>query len=351
MNNKKQSKKDCPPAKIYNPISKRCILKTSKKGKELLLNNSNSNCDEIKIKWENNSCYLDSLLVAFFNRKDKVIEKLLLKAPVNDYGNQELKTTGEKIQKELTRIYMIISNQTESDSKSNCSSLRKLLAKYYSQLIKIDSRKKIVDNYDTWTITQLDIYDLYRLLQLIFKIKDDILKIQDGSNLINSNFSNEVPIDFLINASKKVSKVLKISSIYPKYKLKYNLTKENKYRDASGKLKSYYYKETEILKGEKLFINIYRNIGAVKSDVKIEPCKTLKLKENDFDLYLTSIIIHYGKSPNSGHYICLYKCYKDDNWYEFDDLIGTTKIGDLKTVIKNKDYLANIVGLIYSKLD
>lgn len=353
MNKKKQEqlKKDCPATKIYNPISKRCILKTGKKGRELLFKDSSNNCEQIKVRWENNSCYLDSLLVAFFNRKDKIIENLLLKIPLNNYNNDELKSMGEKIQKELIKIYKLISNQAEKENKQTCSPLRKLLSKYYKKLIKLQPNKMIVGMNDDWTTSQLDIYDFYRLLELIFKFREDTLKIRDGPNIINTSFSNPLSIDFLLNASKKQSKVLKIKSVYPKFKLKYKLSKENKFRNEKGKLMSYYYKEVELLKGEKLFINVYRNIGDVKNNVRIEPCEKLKLAENDFYLHLTALIIHYGNSPNSGHYICLYKCYKDDFWYEYDDMNGITKLGEFATIKKNKNYLSNIVGLIYSKID
>lgn len=338
-------KKNCPINKIYNPISKRCVLKTGKIGKELLFKDNSNNCNEINIKWENNSCYLDSLLIAFFNRKDKIIEEILLKANINDYNDSKLKEYAELIQKELIKIYNIVSNQFEIHTIKTCSILRKLLNNYYKRLIKIQPSKTIIEQNDNWITSQMDIYDLYRLLTIIFEIKEDTLKIQDGSNLITTSFANEIAIDFI----NKKSKLLRINKIYPKYKLKYKLTKDNKYRDEKGKLKSYFYKEVEILKGNKIFINIYRNIGINKSNIKIIPCESLKLKENDFNLYLTAIIIHYG-SKSGGHYISLYKCYKDNYWYEYDDLKGTLKIGELSSIIKNEKYISNIVGLIYSKI-
>ena len=53
-----------------------------------------------------------------------------------------------------------------------------------------------------------------------------------------------------------------------------------------------------------------------KRDNIIIPPLKLKLKENN--LYLNSIIIHYGFDYNQGHYICLYEC--KGIWYKFDDM-------------------------------
>lgn len=338
--------KKCPENKIYNPITKRCVLKTSKIGKTILFKDNTNNCNNININWSNNSCYIDSLLIALFNRKDKIIEELLLKVDINNFNNSKLNKYGLLIKKELIKIYKIVSHQVILKTKYTLSHLRKLINIYYKELIKIEPTKSIIDITDNWTTCQLDIYDVYRLFTIIFKIKEDVIKIKDGSSIITTGFANELPVDFTYK-----KKILRIKDVYPKYKLKYKLTKENKYRDENGRLKSYYYKEIELLKGNKLFINIYRNLGETKNNIKIIPENSIKLRENNFDLYLTAIIIHYGSEVEGGHYICLYKCYKDNYWYEYDDMNSNIlKLGELSEIIKNSNYTSNIVGLIYSKI-
>ena len=68
--------KNCPSNKILNPTTNRCVLKSGLIGKKLLKSYLNNKCNKIKLNWENNSCYIDSLLVALFINKDKFINKI-----------------------------------------------------------------------------------------------------------------------------------------------------------------------------------------------------------------------------------------------------------------------------------
>ena len=351
----KTKEKTCSNDKILNPKTNRCVLKNGLIGKKLIKTKitetkviNKNKCDDIFIDWSDNSCYLDSLLVAFFNTKDKIIEDLILNVEINDYGSEKLRILGLKIQEELTKKYKIISNQIKIKQKQTCVNLRKLLNTYYKKLIKINPDKRILfESNDNWTTSQLDVFELFEFILTIFKIPETTLKIQEGANIIYSNFKNLIPIDFIYN-----KKVLKIQDIYPTYTLKYKLDKDNQYKNSKGKKQSYFTKKYEILKGNKLFISIYRNQGEDdKSNIKVIPCDKIKLKENSFNLYLTAIILHYGSSVHNGHYICLYKC--DNNWYEYNDMdtSGIKKIGKISEIIKNVNYTKNIVGLVYSKLD
>jgi hypothetical protein len=332
--------KNCNKNKILNPKTNRCVLKTGKMGKLLLINN----CKNIFIKWSNNSCYIDSLLVALFNKKSKKIEELIFKSEINNHGFDKLNIIGLKIREELLKIYKIITNQLILTSKYNCTDLRGLLEKYYTFLIKKNIIGSIIDKNDNWLYSQLDIYDFFELLLQIFKINDKTLKIRDGNNIIYSNLKSLIPSDFIYNKSE-----LKIKDIYPKYIQKYKLDKKNAYIDKNGVRQSYFIKKYEILKGDILFISIYRNTGGItKNDIKIIPCDLMKLKENTFNLHLSSILIHYGSKTNNGHYITLYKC--NDMWYEYNDLEKNILfIGKLRNIIKNSEYTKNIIGLIYTK--
>ena len=69
------------------------------------------------------------------------------------------------------------------------------------------------------------------------------------------------------------------------------------------------------------------------------------MKNNKFNLYLNSIIIHYG-DVKYGHYITLYEC--KGIWYKFDDMNNNRiLIGSFDEIIKNDNYIENIVGLYY----
>ena len=216
--------------------------------------------------------------------------------------------------------------------------MRLLLNKYYKTL-KTVKKIELIGTNDNWLNTQNDVFELFEFLKVIFDIKNTT-KFIDANNPPNyTDFSILLPIDFLLDTSKPI----KISKLYPITKIKYEFTNENKFNN-----KKVYYKTTEILKADKLFIKIYRNIGSTKLDTKIIPAKSLKLQENNFDLILTSMIIHYG-SNKGGHYTCLYCC--DKIWYEYNDMASKViKIGSLKDVYNNPKYSSNIVGLIYSKI-
>ncbi len=217
-----------------------------------------------------------------------------------------------------------------------------VISKYRSLLRQINSTYSTIDiiqNHDNWENTQNDVFEFFEFLNVIFDIKNTT-KIIDGDNSpFYTNFSTILPIDAIIDETIPV----KISDYFPITNFKYKLSSNNKING-----KSYYYKKMEILKAQKLFIKIYRNIGNFKIRTKIIPPKSLKLKENSFNLYLTSIIIHYG-SFNAGHYICLYNC--NNVWYEYNDMSRKIiKIGLLNNIYDNDSYLSNIVGLIYSMI-
>jgi hypothetical protein len=127
--------------------------------------------------------------------------------------------------------------------------------------------------------------------------------------------------------------IVYIKDYYPKY--------TNTIELENGKIR----KETiEYLAAPILLIQINRIIDYIKTNTKIIPEIKLKLKQND--LYLNSIIIHYG-NQTGGHYICLYEC--KGVWYEFDDMRGKSIVieGGFDAIVNNNKYTRNIVGLFY----
>ena len=115
--------------------------------------------------------------------------------------------------------------------------------------------------------------------------------------------------------------------------------------NAFNNTKKVFIKRTEIVKTDKLFLKIYRNIGIKKLDTRIKVSKTIKLKDNKDKLKIKSILVHYG-TKEGGHYISLINCC--DKWYEYNDMNPNLKyIGTLNDINKNNQYKENIVGLIY----
>ncbi len=351
--------------KILNPATRRYVLKSGLIGKKLIIEKISSynyykkeellkktfeelvylyenKCDnQIPIIWERNSCYVDSFFVALFHKKDKFIEDVILNAHIFNYKNKQLSEIAKEIKKELYNIYIQISHKSSILNK--CSNIRNLLQKFYSLLIKIHPNKSIPD-IQNWTSDQNDIYDLYQLLfERVFNMNQKTLKINDNGNIIYTPFITEIPVDLLIG-----KKEINLNDYYPVLTQTYELDERNKYVDSKGIYHSSFTKTYELLKADKILIRITRNLRFKKLKTIVIPPLTLKLKENKHDLHLSSLIIHEGTNTG-GHYTCIYVC--NSEWYLYNDISTTstiTKIGSYENLIKNKNFMKNIVGIIYT---
>lgn len=339
---KKIIKKVCSDDKILNPKTKRCVLKSGRIGRDImsLMNSEDNNIININIKNEKNSCYLDSLLVALFNFKNKEIYDLFFNSIINDFNNKKLKELGNLIKKELLNIYSFINKST--NDFIYCSLLRKHLQDYYNIYIQLFPKEKILySSNDNWIDTQNDVYELLNLLSIIFNFKSKkMIKILDGDNKIYSNFIIEIPAYELFR-----KKNINIEDIFPLKIETYNLDDNNKFINPKGELVNNYDKKREYIKTKSfIYFQIYRNIGSHdKLKTSINYPEEIKIKENLKNLKIKSLIIHLGDSTNYGHYITLIK--RKDIWYKYDDMESSiSKISNYKI---NK-YKKNIVGLLYS---
>ena len=109
--------KICKENKILNPKTNICVKKTGILGKKILLDN-----EIIPIFWENNSCYLDSILVSLFHYND--INNI--NYPLINFKNKDLNKKAKNIKNELFKIFEIISQRKISKKRNNCSLLRTL---------------------------------------------------------------------------------------------------------------------------------------------------------------------------------------------------------------------------------
>ncbi len=92
----------------------------------------NRKCNNIDIYYDGkNSCYIDSLMVALFNKKNVNIEELLFNADVKNYNNDSLTKLGTNIKKELLKLYKKISFQDVNEDINKCTNLRKLFQEYF----------------------------------------------------------------------------------------------------------------------------------------------------------------------------------------------------------------------------
>jgi hypothetical protein len=292
----------------------------------------------INIRWDKNSCYIDSLIVSLLYNNDN---RYLLEAKVNDYGDRKILKMGNDIQKGLIKLDEIINGRSKVDGKNEMCKMRENIDKYYRYYSKINKNIRLIERGDNWVNSQIDVFELFELFKIIFDIRPT-LEIKEGKNkVIKTTFDYMIPTELLMD-----NKEVKIREIMPKYMIKYKLSKKDGWRDSKGKMRYVYKNRVEIKKGDKLFIKIYRNIGIEKLDTRIKVSNTLKLEGNEEKLKIKSIIIHYG-TKDGGHYICLIKC--GNKWYEYDDMRSGMKcVGTLVDINRNNEYKENIVGLIYT---
>jgi len=326
------------------------IAVLNKKSLEMILN---KNCNDIKISNESNSCYLDSLLVALFNDNNEMIQKMFLETKLKDTDAKLIKIA-EEIRQEMISIYDIIQ---KGNKKFYCKNLRRLFHNYYIHKRTITKMEK-----KDWIKDQLEPLDVLNLLQEMFEIKSKTkysLKTYGANNkkdkkivrddtITDNNFISNIEMEQMKNEK------LMLKTIYPKYTDNVLFDPTNLWKPTSNV--SYKYKITikKYLAGDFLFIYVNRKTinyttgDNIKLDTKIIPEIKMKLKDNKFNIYLRSMIIHHG-GAEGGHYTTIYEC--KGLWYEYDDMKSNTKrlIGTFEDVCKmNKSYnLKNLTNLVY----
>lgn len=323
--------KDCPDEKILNPISNRCVKKNGKIGMKIMKGNK-----EINISNENNSCFIDSLLVALFHFKNRVIYNMFFRIK-----HKLEHKYAQKIQSELYYIYKYINRNDDIENKL-CNMIRKYLEKYYRELIRINENNRIFFNSrDNWLTHQIDIFELITYFDKIFEFNYNV-KIRDGDNTYKKNMIHEISSSYLIGKSK-----LNISTLIPNRRDRYEFDSNNYYKNSKGKLIKHYEKDYNIVKTNGvLIIEIYRNVGNEnKLTTKIVYPNTIKISGDKKELLLRSIILHKGNTVEFGHYTALLKM--NGKTYEYDD-IKETKLTEI-TPEYEKKMRKNVVCLVYAR--
>ena len=291
-----------------------------KEEKENIIDNlkalyKNSNCDDIKLMWDNNSCYMDSLFVALFNTKHKFMDDLLFNLEIskdiiinNKDNYKDIYYHVNIIKLNLIHLYNKISNKKiKEKEKEQCTNeFRKSLEYCFTNIkVKIETTGSTETTGPTETINN------------IIKDKD---KDKDKTKYDFTTKSNSPVILFRL--------LTYIFNIDAKF---YNIQPMN----------------SELIKGMDNIDNNQKNKLFLYDSIET-------YKNNN----LNSIILYRPE-----HYICLFKC-NNDEWYEYDDHKNTSdsksevsitkiKYNDYKEHIKNgieiegtiKKYI--VVGLYY----
>lgn len=295
-----------------------------KLNKEQLEEIYNRKCHVIRLSYNNNSCYMDTLLVALFHTKNRHIFDMF-------FRKQCTSILEKNIQKQLYLIYYSLYDKT-----IYCTELRKSL-NYY---LREHGGEQV-----NWSNEQLDPTQLLQYLDRIFNYEDNV-----DTHILNY-VGNTLQERFVLSRNRQKYFIYNIniddiyghdmvdlSTLIPVRNKRTTFDKDNL---VNGQYKYLFSKEI-MVKCKFLYIDIPRIVpGVGKLDTVIIPPIKIKLVGNREPLYLKSLIVHMG-NEYGGHYICIYECRGD--WYMYDDLnIGLHKIDTFMT----RRILSNVKALIY----
>jgi hypothetical protein len=295
-----------------------------------------TNYDKISLKYnDNNSCYFDCLMVALFNKKNYLIEKLLFESKIKtDNLSENLINIATDIIQEFRKLYDNISNRNNTADYNIDSIIRKI--KEYLKLYNND--KTIYDKLfsSSGNPNQADFTDIISIFELLLSMPQLITIINEDTYMItyNSLLANFSINDYTLH-TLDIIKYNKDNKFY----IDYNTTNNIYINDAPFLLLHF----PRII--EDKFQGMVVNSYNLKPDLKI------KLMNNN-TLYLNSIILYYGDKKKHGstfgHYKCLYEC--NNIWYEYNDLNVSTvnKIGEFNNILTNIEYTSKIAGLFYT---
>ena len=356
------------PKKIPSPLPKRSQSPKrrspspprSPKAKVVL-----QECNDIKILNENNSCYLDSLLVSLFHKPNPYIYNLIFMSPINHTNHKKIYEKALEIRQELQKIYLIITGIQSSSNYQNCKSLRKMLNEYKDLYNKEFPNNKL-ENIN-WQRVQAEPSQTLQYFNIMFnfpvtseivtkrwgtnaKLTQEVYKEVTAKPHISETHLKSIFVHNIYNEDLQNKASIKIKDFYPNRLLLTHFSKDNLWKPSKDLAFKTKIEKISIQEAPILYIHIDRLIKNYYGDVdKLEtvivPEAQINLKNNS--LKLQSIIVHIG-SAIGGHYICLFKC--NDKWYEFDDLSKhVSLIGSLNDVYKYNDhfYVKNCTDLIY----
>jgi hypothetical protein len=341
--------------------------KMIEKSISLVKKKPSSSCDSGfgGLKNKNNSCYIDALLLALLHRPINYVSERILTADSNS-----IKLSDPKIQKLTDRIredLVMIQSQFKSGQITTCSNLRSLFESYQrasnNYLVAQGKKPNKVMN---WTTSQRSPHDVLSYLEKIFHLKGDAVASFQvmGTNQISDQIKAK---DLFVSTSenRKVEVIIHIDSFTLQQKQFANEPYEVKnaidnltitHFDSNNLFLHKYSNKIEQIKyltAPMLILSFDRNYLGTKLLTKIKPVSRLTLPGLDppqtkTHLNLTAIIVHDGKSPNSGHFRAYLKC--GTKWYHYDD-VGFEKLDYVGSFSKIKDHpnvLSNATQLIYT---
>ena len=297
---------------------------------------------------KNNSCYLDSTLVALFHTINPYIASQVLDKDLG-YDDEQLQEHATGIQRVLRGVNTAI----RDGKKGACSMLRQSIQRFDKRYSIVKGQVEPLD----WKTAQLEPGDVIKLLIRVFEIPMDCEYTTKRYTLIKRKkvFVNETT-DTGTFADPSITsdmlygkKVIELKGMMPEEVSRVQFDDDNKWKPAPGVEYKIKISVKTYTKAPMLSIHVNRVYEDTKLKTAVVPEMAIKLKDNSKPLHLRSILVHHGNTPEHGHYTCYIRCQK--YWYEYDDL-GFKKldfVGDqMKLFNFNKSYiLKNAVNYIY----
>lgn len=298
--------------KSPTPKVRRVIKKTLKSPGEKVKSPSPSKSPrKVRIAYEKNSCYIDTVITALFHRPQLWLENMIM----DESGDSRIKKELKSLIKNVQEI-----SKNEVQAPKSCSQLRKLFANY-------DEEYNEEHNLE-WLKTQHDPVDVLHMLMHVFNFSDDMSLLYKGpsvkraSTIMSAFTGYSIPVSYV---KKKAS----WKDVFPSI-----------VDDESGT-------KTTFKDAPFAYIQVHRNwMDTEKVREPLKPALSIPVKKGQ--LHLHSIIVHLGSTPTSGHYVAFLK-EPSGSWMYYDDTEDTMqriKEKDLFT-FHNGIATTDCVGLVY----
>lgn len=295
--------------------------------KELSLADKSFTCDKLRVlTWENNSCYMDSILFALFATPDPFLEKITIyqrySKRMDGLCGEDSQAVFDEFKKEL--MVMVRDMRASLQSKKICRTFRQLLEKHAEcSLVEISPTFSDANQHEAFEFLQflLSVFGVGRRnvgARVMYRKRYGVTVGKQRTAWKNwfgredrlYSLVHRVPYDEF-KAHRSLGSYLKYT--VRDFSLNLDQTKWNGEPVNSSE-------ETIILQkfADSLILSVERekrSTGVVDHEAVMIPPKL-----TDCDgkvVYLDAVIVHLGKSVNGGHYVCFKKCGKE--WVFMDD--------------------------------
>jgi hypothetical protein len=267
----------------------------------------------------NNSCYIDSALMAIFHRPLTWIQtNLLQKTGVDEQLHEELQRICDHIQNKTNDVY-------------NVTALRDIFHRLAPNSRDID-----------WLDGEQDPYDVFDLLSDLYKFPSDV-KYKIESNIHDSRLEDRCLTALILDSHQLRRKALTQTYIAIRMNIPEHIESVNTDTES-------FVEKSTMISADLFMVRVERlSYGDIKNYTVVVPEESIEV--NKTPLHCVSIILHHGSVAGGGHYTCMIRAV-DDVWYHYNDMNRGNKfvkIGSWDDLM-HFGVVKCLTTLLYSKL-